>query len=205
MLRGLPSSPAQLALTVHQFMVNSFPCASAAHSYSSSVNTAEALRRIVNTGPDTTGGMSASNREPSNGEWSGSSHSRIGFSRVTAPRSIEATVAMKDSAVGAAIFPQASLVGQDDRPRVARPRSTSARPRRAPRAAARKRRAGAVVVFNNMGTQRRVARLKAKLTQADVAALCGCPFEGRFCSYVKASPKRYDHHAAEQQQKSGTP
>jgi hypothetical protein len=70
-------------------------------SYSCSGNTAEALRRIVNTGADTTGGIRASNREPS----SGSSHSRIGFSRVTVLRNVLATVAMKDSAVAGGIVP----------------------------------------------------------------------------------------------------
>ena len=58
-----------------------------ARSYSLRENIADALRRIVNTGPDTIGGMSASNREPWKGGSSGSSHSRIGFSRVMVPRS----------------------------------------------------------------------------------------------------------------------
>jgi hypothetical protein len=48
-----------------------------------------------------TGGIRASNREPS----SGSSHSRIGFSRVTVLRNVLATVAMKDSAVAGGIVP----------------------------------------------------------------------------------------------------
>ena len=53
---------------------------------------------MVNTGADTTGGIKASKRDPSKGGSAGSSHSRIGFSRVTVPRRVEATVPMNDSA-----------------------------------------------------------------------------------------------------------
>src|SRR5260370_34076220 len=76
-----------------------------AATYSSSVNTDEALRRMVNTGPgDTFGGITASKRAPLNGAVSGSSHSRMGFSRVTVLRMVLATVAISDSAVAAAML-----------------------------------------------------------------------------------------------------
>ena len=88
---------------------------------------------MVNTGAATTGGIRASKREPSNGDSSGSSHSRIGFSRVTVLRRVEATVPMKDFADAAAIVADRlhslpKTVGPDGRPSAFSISSTSRAP-----------------------------------------------------------------------------
>jgi len=53
----------------------------------------------VGTGAETTGGIRDLDRDPSKGGSPDSWHSSIEFSRVTALRSVDATVAMKGSAV----------------------------------------------------------------------------------------------------------
>ena len=56
-------------------------------------------------GATTAGGMTASKRPPRNGASGGSSHSRIGLSRLSVPRRVAATVPMKLSAALVGIRP----------------------------------------------------------------------------------------------------
>ena len=103
-------------------------------SYPPSVNSADALRRVVQARLDTTGGMSTANRKSASRDSSGSSHSRTGFSRVPAARSVDATGQIKSSATAAAILP-ASIIGSPGRSDRSRPlafsiSSTTSRSRR---------------------------------------------------------------------------